>query len=67
MMFYVFYTRQAYVRAFMKDHLDHPDLRSHRHQRSADELYLTGQTTPFLRVSSYRATMYRCVSNRPLR
>ena len=50
MMFRVFYTRQAYVRTLMKDDLDLPDLRSHRPQRSANELHSTEPTSPFLRV-----------------
>ena len=40
MMFRVFYTRQAYVRTFMKDILNHPELETHRSQRFANEFHL---------------------------
>lgn len=54
MMFRVSYTRQAYVRTFMKDDLDHPDLRSHLPQRFAYQLHFTEPTIPFFRVPSQR-------------
>jgi len=41
MMLHVFYTRQAYVRTFMKDILDHPDLQNHRSRRFTNEFHLT--------------------------
>jgi hypothetical protein len=66
-MFHVFYTRQAYVRTFMKDNLDLPDLRSHRSRPFANELHLTEPTNPSLHVSSYCTRVHDCVSNRPLR
>ena len=64
MMSHVFYTRQAYVRIFMKDILDYPDPQlNHRPRRFANELRTELSQSSF-HPRPNRTPMYRHFNNK---
>jgi len=63
MMFHVFYTRQAYVRTFMKDTFYNADLQNHQSQHLANKFHHTGPTDPRF---MYDRIVYPCIAALPI-